>query len=86
MLGLGQLLEALSHPTKMVLWNNLIKAICILSEGIRWILGNGWSIEFLYDWWIGDSPIFELPSFRPIREAFLAQFGDKMVHYFTNDS
>lgn len=43
--------------TASIAWKNIIDHRYLPKKGVRWIIGNGQSKKFCYDYWMDDSPL-----------------------------
>ncbi|KAH9326353.1 hypothetical protein KI387_006531, partial [Taxus chinensis] len=60
-----------SPPRGSAIWNSVTSSLPLLRTGTKWRLGNGRSIDFWSDWWIGDKPLSLNPIWEPIKRNLI---------------
>lgn len=43
-------------------WRYILKGKPILEKGVKWKIGTGTSINFWHDWWMGETPLANVPN------------------------
>ena len=62
------------------MWMNIIKSRSFLMEGTRWIAGNGHSIRFWEDNWMGGK-LLVYKKFKRLMELLKEDMGRKVEDY-----
>lgn len=74
-----------SHiPIESHLWNNIIKARDVANHGAYCKVGNGRSIRFWDDCWIGLRRLALDPQLGACRDVCIASFGSMVVDYWVD--
>lgn len=53
----GSLFSTVVHASDSRSWKCIIRGRNVMELGARWQIGNGRSIDFWIDWWVGDKPL-----------------------------
>ena len=67
-------------PQGSKIWMNIVGSRGLLREGTRWIVGNGHSIIFWEDNWMGGKPLV-FSKFKRVMELLKEDVGRKMEDY-----
>ncbi|GLJ36675.1 hypothetical protein SUGI_0737890 [Cryptomeria japonica] len=55
-------------PRGSKIWNNIMSCRGPLSDGMRWLIGNGRNILFREDYWLGEKPLVFFPSLKRLQD------------------
>lgn len=53
----GSLFTTVAKATDSKGWKSIIRGRSVLELGARWQIGNGKTVDFWSDWWVGDKPL-----------------------------
>lgn len=73
-------LDLVGLPPGSKIWNNILKSRSLLKEGVRWKIGNGRSIRFWEDSWIGRKSLAD-SHFNILREHTKDLIGTYITDY-----
>lgn len=73
-------LECRANAQSSYTWRSVIKGQDVLKRGLKWVIGNGRTVKFWIDVWIGNAPL-STAAMGPISLYKIGEMGKLVVDY-----